>query len=114
METYSLHKNAMIAPRKARMTLDLIRGKSVADAEKILLTTNTKASRLIKKVLDSAVANAVNNLGADKKDLFVKETYINAGTVLKRYKIGSRSRVDKRYKRTSHIYVNVTDGKEGN
>ena len=114
METYSLHKNAMIAPRKARMTLDLIRGKSVADAEKILLTTNTKASRLIKKVLDSACSNATNNLGLDKKDLFVKETYINEGTVLKRYKIGSRSRVDKRYKRTSHIYVKVTDGKEGN
>ena len=114
METYSLHKGAMIAPRKARMTLDLIRGKKVADAESILVTTNTKASRLIKKVLDSAVANAVNNLGLDKKDLFVKETYINEGTVLKRYKIGSRSREDKRYKRTSHIYLKVSDGKEGN
>ncbi len=114
METYSLHKNAMIAPRKARMTLDLIRGKKVDVAENILVTTNTKASRLIKKVLDSAVANAVNNLGLKKEDLYVSETYINEGTVLKRYKIGSRSRVDKRYKRTSHIYVKVTDGKEDN
>lgn len=117
METYSLHKGAMIAPLKARMTLDLIRGKSVAEAESILMTTNTKASRLIRKVLDSAVANAVNNLGLDKKNLYIKETYINAGTVLKRFKIGSRSRVDKRYKRTSHIYVKVADMniiKEGN
>ena len=114
METFAIHKSAIIAPRKARMTLDLIRGKKVSDAEKILLTTNTKASRLIKKVLDSAVANAVNNLGLKKEDLFIKETYINPGTVLKRYKIGSRSRVDKRYKRTSHIYVKVSDGKEDN
>lgn len=112
METYSLHKGAMIAPLKARMTLDLIRGKNVATAEKILLTTNTKASRLIKKVLDSAVANAVNNLGMDKKDLVVSETYISEGATLKRFKIGSRSRVDKRFKRTSHIYVKVSDMKE--
>ena len=62
METYAIHKGAMIAPRKARMTLDLVRGKKVIEARMILLTTNTKASRLIKKVLDSAVANAVNNL----------------------------------------------------
>ncbi len=109
METYSLHKGAMIAPLKARMTLDLIRGKSIAEAESILITTNTKASRLIKKVLDSAVANAVNNFGLDKNNLYIKETYINGGTVLKRYKIGSRSRVDKRYKRTSHIYIKVAD-----
>ena len=109
METYSLHKGAMIAPLKARMTLDLIRGKSVVAAESILITTNTKASRLIQKVLDSAVANAVNNLGLEKKNLFIKETYINGGAVLKRFKIGSRSRVDKRYKRTSHIYVQVSD-----
>lgn len=109
MEAYSLHKGAMIAPLKARMTLDLIRGKKVSEAESILMTTNTKASRLIIKVLDSAVANAVNNLGLDKKNLFIKETYINGGAVLKRFKIGSRSRVDKRYKRTSHIYVKVAD-----
>ena len=62
MEAYALHKMAIIAPRKARMTLDLIRGKSVVEARGILKTTNTKASRLISKVLDSAVANAVNNL----------------------------------------------------
>jgi hypothetical protein len=60
METYSIHKGAQIAPRRARMTLDLIRGKNVSQAEAILLTTNTKASRLIIKVLNSAVANAVN------------------------------------------------------
>ena len=102
METYSIHKGAQIAPRKARMTLDLIRGKSVSQAEAILLTTNTKASRLIIKVLNSAVANAVNNL-------VIKETYINEGRTLKRRKAASHSRVAKNYHRTSHIYVCVTD-----
>ena len=109
METYAIHKGAMIAPRKARMTLDLVRGKSVKEARNILLTTNTKGSRLIKKVLDSAVANAVNNLGLKEEDLFVKETYINEGRTLKRRKAASHSRVAKNYHRTSHIYVCVTD-----
>ena len=72
METYSIHKGAAIAPRKARMTLDLIRGKSVKEARAILETTNTKASRLISKVLNSAVANAVNNFKANEADLVIK------------------------------------------
>ena len=109
METYRIHKGAAIAPLKARMTLDLIRGKNVTQAEAILLTTNTKASRLIKKVLDSAVANAVNNFGAEKENLTIKETYISEGRTLKRRKAASHSRVAKNYHRTSHIYVCVTD-----
>lgn len=112
METYAIHKGAMIAPRKARMTMDLIRGKSVSDAEAILDTTNTKASRLIKKVLLSAKANAVNNFGANESDLFISECYINPGVVLKRIKFASRGNVDRRDKRTSHITIKVSDGKE--
>ena len=109
MEAKAIHKSAMIAPRKASMTLDLIRGKNVSEAKAILLTTNTKASRLIKKVLDSAVANAVNNLGLNEEKLYVNETYINEGPVLKRFKIASRGNVDKRNKRTSHILVKVKE-----
>ncbi len=109
METYSIHKGAAIAPRKARMTLDLIRGKSVKEARAILETTNTKASRLISKVLNSAVANAVNNFKANEADLVIKETYINEGRTLKRRKAASHSRVAKNFHRTSHIYVCVTD-----
>lgn len=112
MESYAIHKSAMIAPRKARMTLDLIRGKDVATAEGILETTNTKASRLIIKVLKSAVANAVNNEGANEQDLFISECYINPGPVYKRIKFASRGNVDRRDKRTSHITVKVSDGKE--
>ena len=112
MEAYAIHKTAMVAPRKARMTLDLIRGKSVASAIAILENTNTKSSRLIIKVLNSAVANATNNLGLKIEDLKVSECFINPGPVLKRSKIGSRSKVDRRDKRTSHITVKVSDGKE--
>ena len=110
MEAYALHKMAIIAPRKARMTLDLIRGKSVVEARGILKTTNTKASRLISKVLDSAVANAVKNLSLKEENLYVSECYINPGPILKRIKFGSRTKVDRRDKRTSHIFVKVSDG----
>ena len=110
MEAYALHKMAIIALRKARMTLDLIRGKSVVEARGILKTTNTKASRLISKVLDSAVANAVNNLSLKEENLYVSECYINPGPILKRIKFGSRTKVDRRDKRTSHIFVKVSDG----
>ena len=109
METYSLHKDAMIAPRKARMTLDLVRGKKVNEAKSILTLTNTKASTLIGKVLDSAIANAVNNLNLKEEDLYIKEAYINEGRVLKRAKFASRGGQDRRDKRTSHIYIKVAD-----
>lgn len=112
METYAIHKNAMIAPRKARMTLDLIRGKNVNVAQGILDNTNTKASRLISKVLNSAISNAVNNFGAKEEELKVVECYINPGVVLKRIKFASRGNVDRRDKRTSHITIKVSDNKE--
>lgn len=110
MEAYAIHKGAMIAPRKARMTLDLVRGKDVATAEGILENTNTKASRLILKVLKSAVSNAVNNNGANESDLVISECYINPGPVYKRIKFASRGNVDRRDKRTSHITIKVSDG----
>ena len=111
METYAIHKNALIKPRLARMTMDLIRGKDVETAKSILETTNTKASRLIIKVLNSAVANAVNNNGANASELTIKDCYVNPGRVLKRIQFASRGNVDRHDKRTSHIYVCVTDGK---
>ncbi len=113
METYAIHKSAMVAPRKARMTLDLIRGKDIQAARAILATTNTKSSRLISKVLESAIANATNNFKMDEDALFISECFINPGPVLKRIKFASRGNVDRRDKRTSHITVKVSDGVEG-
>lgn len=112
METYAIHKNAKIAPRKARMTLDLVRGKDVKNAMSILDNTNTKASRLIKKVLASATANAINNFNCNENDLKISECFINPGVVLKRVKFASRGNVDRRDHRTSHITIKVTDGKK--
>ena len=114
METYAIHKSAMVAPRKARMTMDLIRGKDIFVARAILDTTNTKSSRLIKKVLESAISNAVNNFDAKESDLFISECMVNPGPVYKRVKFASRGNVDRRDKRTSHIIVRVSDGKGGN
>ena len=67
---------------------------------------------MILKVLNSAVANAVNNNGAKEEDLTIKECYVNPGRVYKRIQFASRGNVDRHDKRSSHIYVCVTDGKE--
>ena len=111
MEAYAIAKGVRIAPRKARLVIDLIRGKSVEEADKILKNINKEASRLSRKVLVSAVANAENNLGLDKKDLVVKEAIVNEGQTMKRMKFGSRGHVDPIKKRTSHIKIVVSDNK---
>lgn len=112
METYAIHKTASLKPRQARLTLDLVRGKSVDAARAILVNTNTKASPMILKVLNSAVANAVNNFNAKETDLFISECFINPGPIRKKIRFGSRSNVDRSDKRTSHITIKVSDGKE--
>ena len=113
MEAYAIHKNALIKPRLARMTLDLVRGKDINTARNILETTNTKASKLILKVLNSAVANAVNNNGADETKLYISECFINPGPVYKRIKFASKGNVDRHDKRSSHIVVKVSDERKG-
>lgn len=111
MEAYAIAKGVRIAPRKARLVIDLIRGKSVEEADKMLKNINKEASRLSRKVLVSAVANAENNLGLNKKDLVVKEAIVNEGQTMKRMKFGSRGHVDPIKKRTSHIKIVVSDNK---
>ena len=111
MEARAFAKNVKIAPRKARLVIDLVRGKDVIEADIILSNLNKEAARLIRKVLTSAVANAENNLGLDKENLFVSEAYINEGITLKRMKFGSRGHVDPIKKRTSHITIVVSDRK---
>ena len=111
MEAKAIAKMQRISPIKARLVIDLIRGKNVADAKTILVNYNTKASKLILNVLNSAVANAVNNNGAKEEELVIKECFVNPGTVLKRIQFASRGNVDRHDKRTSHIKVVVTDNK---
>lgn len=105
MEAKAIHNTAMIKPTKARLTMNLIRGKSVKEAEAILNNTNTKAARLIIKVLESAKANAVNNLEMNEDNLVISKCVVNEGMTLKRWKPASRGNVDHRNKRSSHIEI---------
>ena len=109
MEAKAIAKGLRIAPRKARLVIDLVRGKSVEEADKILSNLNKDAARMSKKVLTSAVANAENNLGLDKTKLYIKEAYVNEGQTMKRMKFGSRGHVDPIKKRTSHIKIVVSE-----
>ena len=109
MEAKAIAKGVRIPPRKARLVIDLVRGKSVVEADKILNNLNKEAARIIRKVLTSAVANAENNLSLDKSKLYVKEAYVNEGQTLKRIKFGSRGHVDPIKKRTSHVTVVVSE-----
>ena len=111
MEAKAIAKGLRIPPRKARLVIDLIRGKSVLEADKILKNINKESARISRKVLVSAVANAENNLNLDKTNLYVKEAYVNEGQTLKRIKFGSRGRIDPIKKRTSHITIVVSDKK---
>ena len=109
MEAKAIAKEVRIVPRKSRLVIDLIRGKSVVEADNILKNINKEAARAIRKVLTSATANAENNLGLDKNNLYVKEARIDEGRVLKRMKFGSRGHVDPIKKRTSHITIIVSE-----
>ena len=107
MEARAIAKMLRISPIRARLIADLIRGKNVNEALTILSNVNNKASRLTKKVLDSAIANAVNNNGADAATLYIKEARVDAGPVMKRHMFDSRSHIGHNNHRTSHIIIVV-------
>ena len=109
MEARATAKEVRTVPRKARLVIDLIRGKSVKEADIILKNLNKESARLIRKVLISATANAENNLGLNKDNLYVKEAFINECRTLKRMRFGSRGHVEPIKKRTSHITIVVSD-----
>ena len=109
MEAKAIAKGLRIPPRKARLIVDLVRGKNVAEADRICRNYNSEAARLTLKVLTSAVANAENNLGLDKTKLYVSKAYVDEGQTLKRMKFGSRGHVDPIKKRTSHITIVVSE-----
>ncbi|MBE6147281.1 MAG: 50S ribosomal protein L22 [Firmicutes bacterium] len=107
MEARAIARTLRVSPIKARLVVDLIRGKNVNDALVILNNMNKKPARLTKKVLESAIANAVNNNGANKDELYVKEARVDAGPVMKRHMFDSRSHIGHKDKRTSHIVIVV-------
>ena len=109
MEAKACAKSVRISPIKARLVVDLIRGKNAKEAQNILNNYNNKAARLIKKVLDSAIANAINNHKMDEKKLYVSEARVDMAPTMKRIMFDSRGHVGRKDKRTSHIIVTVSE-----
>ncbi|HCG6407474.1 TPA: 50S ribosomal protein L22 [Vibrio parahaemolyticus] len=109
MEAIAKHNFARISPQKARLVADLIRGKSVDQALEILTFSNKKAAALVKKVLESAIANAEHNEGADIDDLNVAKIFADEGPTMKRIMPRAKGRADRILKRSSHITVVVAD-----
>jgi len=106
-EAKAILRFVRVAPRKARMVVDLIRGQQVAEAFNILKFTPRSASRVVEKVLKSAVANAENLEIGDPDDLWVSRVYVDGGPILKRFNARSMGRANPIKKRTSHITVVV-------
>jgi len=102
-------KRLRISAQKARLVVDQVRGKPVADALDILNFSTKKGAPLVRKVLESAIANAENNEGADIDELKVSEIFVNEGMTMKRIKPRAKGRADRIFKRSSHITVTVTD-----
>ena len=100
------------SPYKVRRVLDLVRGLPVEDARNVLTFTNRRAAGTIKKVLDSAVANAEHNHALDGDELFVAEAYADEGPTLKRYRPRARGRATRIRKRTSHITIVLAEKEE--
>ena len=104
-------KYIRISSRKVKIVIDLIRGKSVDEAEAILMYTPKAASEPTLKVLRSAIANAENKLDMDKETLYVAEIFANQGPTLRRFRPRSRGSASRIRKRTSHITVILDEKK---
>lgn len=113
MQAKAVARTVRIAPRKARLVVDLIRGKQVGEAVAILRHTPKAASLIVEKVLKSAVANAEHNYEMDVNNLVVSEVFVDEGPTLKRFRPRAMGRASQINKRTSHITIVVSEKKEG-
>lgn len=109
MEIAAKHKSARLSAQKARLVADQIRGKGVEEALEVLTFSTKKAAVLIKKVLESAIANAEHNDGLDVDDLRVSTIFVDEAATMKRIRPRAKGRADRIMKRTCHITVKVAD-----
>ena len=109
METVAVLKRAGTCAQKARLVADQIRGLSAEAAIELLQFSPKKSAKLVKKVVDSAIANAQENNGVDLDDLFVKMICVDEGPVAKRFQARARGRANQITKRTCHILVKLAD-----
>ena len=107
METKATLRGVRLSVDKGRLVADLIRGKKVDQALNVLQFTQKKAAVIIKKVLESAIANAEHNDGADIDELKVKTIFVEQGTSLKRFTARAKGRGNQIRKPTCHVYVTV-------
>ncbi|MEK6807310.1 MAG: 50S ribosomal protein L22 [Pseudomonadota bacterium] len=111
MQTEAILRFVRLSPQKARLVADQVRGKKVDQAINILKFSNKRAAGVLKKVLESAIANAENNSGADVDELRVKTILVDEGPTMKRTRPRAKGSADRILKRTSHITIRVGDGK---
>ena len=109
MQTSATLRRARISPQKARLVADQVRGLPVERALETLQFSPKKAAHLVKKVLESAIANAEHNDGADVGELKVKTIFVNQAPVMKRIKPRAKGRADRILKRSCHITVTVSE-----
>lgn len=109
METGARLKSAKLSAQKARLVADQIRGKAVGEALDVLMFSTKKGAGIIKKLLESAIANAEHNEGADVDELSVSTIYVDEGTSMKRIRPRAKGRADRILKRTCHITLAVAD-----
>ena len=101
-----------LSAQKGRLVADLVRGQPIANALNILTFTPKKGAKIIKKVLESAIANAEHNNGADIDELKVQTIYVEKGPVLKRFHARAKGRGNRIIKPTCHVFLTVGDGKK--
>jgi large subunit ribosomal protein L22 len=105
MEARATAKYIRISPQKVKLVVDLVRGKKIGDAQKILMFTRKYAASAVGKVLSSAVANARQNANMDENILYVKEIFVDQGPSLKRWRARAQGRAAAIKKRMSHITI---------
>ena len=110
---HAVAKYVRISPRKVKAVLDLIRGLNIQDARAVLMATPRGAVEPVSKVLNSAVANATNNLELPEDTLFIAECFADQGPTLKRFRPRAQGRATRIRKRTSHITIILDQGKQG-
>ena len=111
MNTVAKLKFVRVSPQKTRLVADQVRGKAVGQALQILKFTEKRAAAIVRKVLESAIANAEHNNGADVDELKITAIMIDEGPAMKRTRPRAKGRADRILKRTSHITVQVGDGR---
>ena len=109
MQVLAKLKYARISPQKCRLVADAVRGQSVGNALQTLTLMQKKGARIVKKVLESAIANAEHNHGADIDELKVSMIHIDEAPTLKRFRARAKGRSSRIIKRNSHITVQVAD-----